>query len=466
MNIFAVVWHCDTHNICVQGDIFRALGYAYDHTPKNIQSLIEFFHPEDKERAQTFHECILQHVENIDFWEQQYRIRSHSGEFISFVAAYTVVLRDANHAPLYISINFVSQKNCTQEIVPIAQRVQAGVANEFPLLSTINNDFFETSFCIGQSLDACKKQCILLGIADDGLWHWDFKQDYISYSSNYGCSFGYNKDTLPQNSIAFYSIIHPDDVKRVKEYQSQRLRSDAFGDIIENTYRIRTSGGEYKWIMARAKVLARDDTGQALNVLGLFIDVSDLHSMQEALVQASHYDSLTKVCNRFYFDKRVSETQANDYPISIICVDIDGLKLTNDNLGHAVGDALLVNVANLLQSNLPKDALIGRVGGDEFTVLLCNCKEEEAVAMVKGIYAAMEKRNSAHKDPVYFALGTATTATPQPVHKLIVKADKRMLAAKKKNRTKHRGAICDWISAQTGLPVDQMDRRISLPADE
>ncbi len=459
-----MVWDCTSNEVLVQGDGFASLGYSAAKTPKTMQEWLQLLHAKDEKLTEHINETMLQGDGAADFMKKCCRVRAASGEYVTFVGMYRVTNRDASGKALNIHItlcsDFLRAKNNTlQEFVP-------GHRDVLQINSAISCMHNEE----GELTAPDKERCLLLNIGNDGVWEWDVKNDRVTYSKLTMNSLGYEFEELPKSFKDYIALLHPDDAARAKVGYEKVFTSNSAGvDYLENTYRIRSKEGEYRWILSRSQVLKRGTKGEAEKVFGFFLDVTNLYSIQEALIQMSHYDSLTKVCNRFYFDKRVSETSQSDYPISIICVDIDGLKLTNDNLGHAVGDNLLVNVATLLRESLPDSALIGRVGGDEFTVLLCNCDKLEVRKMVKGLYAAMYDWNKTHPDPVFFALGSATTITPEPVHKLIVKADKRMLTAKKRNRFKHRAIICEWITKQTGTPVDLMDRRVTMggfPDDE
>ncbi len=460
-----MVWDCASNDLLVQGDGFPVLGYAEKKIPKTMPEWLKFLHAADKKQAVQANEALMCHEDIVDFIQVCYRVRNTSGAYVTFVGSHRVVNRDAAGKALkmHVTLYCVPASQETKTLCCETTCNSIDVLQKNTVISCMHNE-------AGELTIPDQERCLLLNIGNDGVWEWDVPNDTVTYSKLTANSLGYEFEELPKSFKEYAALLHPDDIERAKAGYKKVFESNADGvDFLENTYRVRSKNGEYKWILSRSQVFKRDASGRAEKVFGFFLDVTNLYSIQEALIQISHYDSLTKVCNRFYFDKRVSETSVSDYPISIICVDIDGLKLTNDNLGHAVGDALLVNVATLLQEYLPSSALIGRVGGDEFTILLCNCDKLEVRKIVKGLYAAMLDWNAKHTDPIFFALGSATTIKPEPVHKLIVKADKRMLVSKKKNRFKHRKVICEWITAQTGSPVDLMDRRItmgSVPEDE
>lgn len=157
--------------------------------------------------------------------------------------------------------------------------------------------------------------------------------------------------------------------------------------------------------------------------------------LQGKLEEAAHTDSLTGVFNRYYFDvqlKKVSEQSKRfGQPLSLIIVDVNGLKEANDRFGHEVGDILLRETAALLKRNTAvPDSIhsIFRVGGDEFVILLSNCpadRLEGAEATYKSMQTGAAVQSGECVLPVRFSLGGACS-TETAHHKLMEAADKRM----------------------------------------
>ena len=105
----------------------------------------------------------------------------------------------------------------------------------------------------------------------------------------------------------------------------------------------------------------------------------DLHNAQKMLTHTALHDSLTGLPNRTYFNRKLAQVfekseQVKDYQCTLLFIDLDRFKAINDNLGHTVGDQLLMAIAQRLQKTLGPDNTIARFGGDEFIVLLNNLK--------------------------------------------------------------------------------------------
>jgi len=84
----------------------------------------------------------------------------------------------------------------------------------------------------------------------------------------------------------------------------------------------------------------------------------------------SHYDSLTKLYNRYGFTRRLEHFIDNDIPIVMLYLDIDNFKNINDSLGHHIGDKVIKEVSSRLQRLLPAQSILGHLGGDEFGIVL------------------------------------------------------------------------------------------------
>jgi diguanylate cyclase (GGDEF)-like protein/PAS domain S-box-containing protein len=141
-------------------------------------------------------------------------------------------------------------------------------------------------------------------------------------------------------------------------------------------------------------VMGRPSGGYAI-----YRDISERKEVERRLTFTSTHDLLTGVYNRRYFEQEMDRLETvKDKSPGIIIADIDGLKLVNDTLGHTVGDSMLFLAAVILRENLPEDAVLCRIGGDEFAALLPGTDETELAAVCKQIRAAVMAANKARRD--------------------------------------------------------------------
>ncbi|MBP1924357.1 diguanylate cyclase (GGDEF)-like protein/PAS domain S-box-containing protein/putative nucleotidyltransferase with HDIG domain [Sedimentibacter acidaminivorans] len=117
-----------------------------------------------------------------------------------------------------------------------------------------------------------------------------------------------------------------------------------------------------------------------------FLDITESRKNLEHIKYLSRHDSLTGLYNRMFFDEELKRLDnKSNFPISIIFGDINGLKLTNDIFGHAVGDELIKKSAEILQKVCRESDVAARVGGDEFTILLPNTERKDARKIITRI---------------------------------------------------------------------------------
>ncbi len=119
-------------------------------------------------------------------------------------------------------------------------------------------------------------------------------------------------------------------------------------------------------------------------------DITERKQAQEAIEYLSFHDHLTGLYNRRFFDEEASRLDIfSNLPLSLIVLDVNGLKLTNDAFGHQAGDRLLQKVARVLQDHCRSDEIVARVGGDEFLILLPRAGVSEAREFGRGVVAAL-----------------------------------------------------------------------------
>ena len=125
-------------------------------------------------------------------------------------------------------------------------------------------------------------------------------------------------------------------------------------------------------------------------------EVEALRARAEAAEAAAEHDVLTPALNRRGFVAALTRTMAYceryKAPASLLYLDLDGFKAVNDELGHAAGDAALVHVAQLLLDNVRAADVIGRLGGDEFGLLLLNAGLDEGREKARRLVDAMTEQ--------------------------------------------------------------------------
>lgn len=118
--------------------------------------------------------------------------------------------------------------------------------------------------------------------------------------------------------------------------------------------------------------LVRDDSGQVINHVGVFSDISERHAAHEQMRRLAHFDPLTHLANRALLRERLPQllAESKGHQTALLFIDLDGFKPVNDEHGHPVGDQLLEQVGERLRRCVRRGDLAARHGGDEFIVVL------------------------------------------------------------------------------------------------
>lgn len=171
------------------------------------------------------------------------------------------------------------------------------------------------------------------------------------------------------------------------------------------------------------------------------IDMTERTKMEEQLRYMSYHDPMTGLYNRAYFEQELIRAAAGRYnPFGVVSCDIDGLKMVNDRLGHAAGDALIRTIGGILTDCFRKSDVVARVGGDEFIALMPGSDLETVLKACERINQNIEKHNLRFpRQPVSLSAGGAVgnVTVSKDVRTLIEEADARMYAAKRENKARY-----------------------------
>lgn len=155
-----------------------------------------------------------------------------------------------------------------------------------------------------------------------------------------------------------------------------------------------------------APVLAED--GTVLGAVMIFRDVSERRRLAREIDFRARHDALTGLLNRTEFEDRLRRRLARGPGRSVLLfVDLDHFKVVNDTCGHAAGDRLLVEVAQLLASRLRGDDVLARFGGDEFAVILDDCGIDDAQRIAESFRERVDSYRFHASDGRRFQIGAS-----------------------------------------------------------
>jgi diguanylate cyclase (GGDEF)-like protein len=184
-------------------------------------------------------------------------------------------------------------------------------------------------------------------------------------------------------------------------------------------------------------------------IMGLMSEVDSLRrelaqtraKLDEAEKTADQ-DGMLPVLNRRAFVRELTRTIAvtdrYNTPASLIYFDLNHLKKTNDTYGHAAGDAVLAHFAEVLTANVRDSDYVGRLGGDEFGVLLSHANQMQALKKADRLAATLQASPiqwNGHTIPVSFAYGAFELKSGDSPDVAMARADQAMYEQKKAQRS-------------------------------
>ncbi len=210
--------------------------------------------------------------------------------------------------------------------------------------------------------------------------------------------------------------------------------------------KVRRDNGEAAWVLLAVSLL-RDGAGEPTYFVTMVQDVTELQLLQDRLGHQLLYDALTGLPNRQCFHSKLETTLESAPPgatVTLCCLNLDGFAVLNNSLGHAVGDELLRAVGRRLELVVGgENALVSRIGGDEFAVLVVDSSSPADIGELTG------RINQELSEPEYIgehgvavgaSIGAARVrADEMPAEELFRAADFALRKAKRTGRQQWAG---------------------------
>lgn len=228
----------------------------------------------------------------------------------------------------------------------------------------------------------------------------------------------------------------------LKTIQSKIFEEDDFKEIlnqIKNKNDLETetiltdSRGES--ITVEVKVQQIDEGNKKL-LLFLCRDITEEKKKEEEIKYLLFHDKLTGIYNRRFFEEEMQRLDTcRQLPLTVIMIDVNGLKHINDNYGHQAGDQLLQKTADNLKESVRKEDIVARFGGDEFAVLLPQTPPSKAEAVAARIKEQCSQ-TKVEGQPISLGVGYAAKIKPEEkINEIFKLADDRMYEDKRGCKT-------------------------------
>ena len=344
----------------------------------------------------------------IDNYSIEKRYIRRDGKKVWAKLTVSLVRDDSNNPDYFISV---------VEDIDEKKRIQSELFQVDALFSKIVSAFSERTFIWVATPDFSK-----LKYANDG----------------YANIFGRSEYELYCNPMSFLDHVHEDDRARVAKVFSRRPLEN--WDI---QYRIYDSKGAVKYLHDRGNLIFDDRETQTL-ILGTADDITREKNQQQALMSAvtklehlSQTDSLTGLANRreilSQLSDEIARMERGQKASTLVYVDLNKFKEINDKYGHKVGDNALVEFSQQMKVLLRDSDRFGRIGGDEFVILLYGTDDKETEIFFERIaqHDFTLNVNNTSVVPITFSVGWVTwSAEISSVEEWLDKADEVMYEKK------------------------------------
>lgn len=231
---------------------------------------------------------------------------------------------------------------------------------------------------------------------------------------------GYTKDELEGESM-FKNLV-PIEYK----IRAQKIIKDILdGEDKEYIMKTHDKNNKLKYFLMKETKFIQANFKTA--VLSMRIDYTDYKTKEEKIKYLSYHDNLTDLYNRTFMEEEMKRlNKSRNLPISVIMIDVNGLKLFNDTFGHQKGDHLLIKTAEILKKSTRSSDLIARWAGDEFVILLPLTSKMDMEKIIKRIQNNCEQTNN-DEIMISLAVGSAVkTRESEDLFEIFNLADKRM----------------------------------------
>jgi diguanylate cyclase (GGDEF)-like protein len=264
------------------------------------------------------------------------------------------------------------------------------------------------------------------------IYEWDVIKDQIMTIGQLDAP----NSNMITNSKEFVSRIHPEDQELFKEKIDHFIHENI--DTLQIDFRTLDPTGKHKWVSNNGRAITRDEQGKVMSFIGTITDISERKKYEKNIQFLATHDLLTNLKNRNSFE---TYTSTHDLTNHLLLVsDMDGLKPINDTHGHQFGDRALKHIASILNKEFQDAEFIGRIGGDEFAIILPPLRRSEITNRIYNIKRAIQSQSDLPME-TNLSIGYSYSREGESFENLFQRAEDRMYKDKLTNRTSSKASV-------------------------
>jgi PAS domain S-box-containing protein len=332
-----------------------------------------------------------------------------------------------------------------------------------------------------------------------GTWEWDMPTGMLHCNDRLLAALGYRRGEVGLGEREWARLVHPD--SRAQWLQAVQAHLADPSQPCRVALRLRRPDGTWAEVLSCGVLTERGPDGQPQRMAGIHIDMTEQVQMQAMLRHAARTDGLTQLPNRAAVFEQVQQAveqaaQSPGFGYAVLFMDFDRFKQTNDTLGHAAGDELLRQIAQRLRTALRagdglaqgasagmaagsggadsapagRRQMAGRIGGDEFVVVLEGVQDREAAcAVARRLLAVLAAPYTIGSHVVHSTASIGIVTSEQAAndaHTVMRDADTAMYEAKRAGRARYvvfHPAMHEKLARSMAT---EADLRLALQRDE
>ncbi|MES2038894.1 MAG: EAL domain-containing protein [Pseudomonadota bacterium] len=401
-------WYPQT-GIEILSDRLREIyGYEKDEIEDLSEELDRRTHPDDLKQMNLDRQAHFDGKTAI--YINEHRVQCKDGRWKWILTRGTVIQRDAQGSPIRVVGTHTD----------ISERKQAEVA-------------------LRESEERLR---MALSATHQGLYDLNVQTGDAIVNPEYALMLGYAHDSFQENRKNWAARVHPADFPLAARAFREHLEGKS--DEYRVEFRQKKASGEWAWILSVGAIVEWDRDGQPQRMLGTVLDITEKKKTEALIWQQANIDTLTGLPNRRMFydrlDHDIKLSKRHNLALAVLFIDLDFFKEVNDTLGHATGDALLIEAAHRLRNCVRESDTVARLGGDEFTVSLPEMHEQNRAEIIaQNIIRSMSTPFQLAGEEIYLSASVGITIYPRDADNLddlIKHADQAMYAAKAQGRNR------------------------------